>query len=178
MPIMTRNMAAPTQCQQARCGGNDGLDQTSHENCIVRRAMVDEQVASGRFHIQRGLSRLGFGKQREPGKAIKLKNIKLSAATTDAVDGPKVEFDMKFVNEDFAQAYLWHRTFCLSLIASIHKRTKDLGVWRALKHLTTPSPWRGDALPMTSLTAIANYCKVRGSWSNRTVLSMNDNETC
>ena len=42
---------------------------------------------------------------------------------------------MKFVNEDFAQAYTWHRTFCLSLIASIHKRTKDLGVWRALKHL-------------------------------------------
>ena len=62
---------------RARCGGNAGLEQTSHENCIVRRAMVDEQVASGRFHIQRGLSRLGFGKQREPGKAIKLKNIKL-----------------------------------------------------------------------------------------------------
>ena len=80
------------------------------EASVVKRAMVNKHMDTRRWHIQRGLLRLGFGETQSLGKLrIHLEKHQECGRT----------LDMPFKKEDFKSSFQWGKDFANGVLESL-----------------------------------------------------------
>ena len=106
------------------------------------------QLQSNKWHLQRGLNRLGF----KHGKDLASLTLKLED------DGDGTVFPMPFTREDVKSSYKWIQRFCTNLVASLNERVQHERTWMALRALLQASIWRQPDVPTEQLEILASNC--------------------
>ena len=78
-------------------------------NSVLKRAFADQLIDSRKWHVQRGLHRLGFGH----GKAFSDLRVRLSDCADD-VNAPAM--DLGFKNTDFRDSFQWVKKLVINYI--------------------------------------------------------------
>ena len=121
----------------------------SQESSIVRRAMVECKFDQRDWHIQRGLSAIGYKKGLDP-KTLELK-----------VDGQGIKFAPQFSQGLLRDAFVWCKKFGKSLEDALKERFVEEPVWRSLRELTAERRlWDTQDPPIDTLKPIAAHCKI------------------
>ena len=125
-------------------------------NSVLQRCIVDGINASKRFHVQRGLLRLGYE------KGIDVGNLRIHMTEDQSIATKAIE-KVRFKREEFKAAYKWAQCFNAGICESLDRRFDDRDAWQALKKLVDPETWRGDVIPKAHLRSIAARCSEQPS---------------